>query len=375
MKKQPHYLKKKFHRRGVKPRKGIRAILPLLLVLALLFAGGMVVGYLKIKPLLRPLTQKVFAWIQHRAETRGIQASVLEFENVRWKFPDRVCWKNVSLRVHSAPNGTFWGGLQGVLWATEIEIQFKKLLWGEVGVALRGGFFPAASDPENRFKFFADQCQLALRIPWWPPDLLRLRMGRIFSEVYRILEDGRTRVPIKLSGRIHAQIFGKEEEVRIWLIHEGEEYRLVMNPDDLKRIAGSYVEKVSDPEIEVLARYPLLAPKALRLTDRARDISREAHRQDPNVPEDAFRHVWWSYHLTKAFGPEFSKELTDAHELGSITNTEADHVMDYRNNQIGSDYALQGYSEESLLVRTMTDPEVFQFASEVHLDAETPEDT
>ncbi len=357
----------------IKKKKEIKRILPLLLIIILLLAGGVAVGYFQITPFLRPLTQKVFAWIQHRAEAKGIgiQAPVLEFEHVHWKFPARIFWKNVSLRIHSASNGTVFGGLQGVLWASEIEVKFSKLIWGEVRVALRGGFYPAASDSENRFEFFTDQCEINLHVPWWPPDLFRLRLGRLFNEVYRILEDGKTYVPIKLSGWIRFRIFGKEEKVRIWLVKEGEEYRLVMNPGDLKRISGSYIEKVSNLEIKVLARYPLWASKALRITDKAREISQEVFRMDKDVPEDAFRHVWWSYHLTKAFGPEFSKELTDAHELGEPTNaevdrTEADHAMDYRNNQIGSGYALRGYPEGSLLERTMTDPDVIRSVSEAY---------
>lgn len=356
------------------PPKKINRIFPLLLILILLFVGGMAVAYLHMKPFfLRPMTQKVFSWIQHRVEAKGIQASVLEFEDVHWKFPDRIFWKNVSLRVHSASGETFPEGLRGVLWAREAEIRFPRLFWGEVRMVVRGGFFAAISDPEKEYNFFADQCQLTLRVPWWPPDLLRSRLGRLFNEVCRVLKDGKTCVPIRLSGRIAFQIFGKQETARIWLAREGSEYRLVMNPDDLRRISEGYIEKVSDPEIEVLSRHPLWISKAMRITDEARAVSQEAFINDKDVPEDAFRHVWWSYHLTKAFGPEFSKELTDAHEKGSETNTEADHIMDNRNNQIGRDYALQDYPEGSLLERTMKDPDIFCSTGEVYREGGIPD--
>jgi hypothetical protein len=127
----------------------------------------------------------------------------------------------------------------------------------------------------------------------------------------------------------------------------------------------------------------LWASKALRITDEARGISLEAFRRDPHIPEDAFRHVWWSYHLTKAFGPEFSKELTDAHEFRSdsqemgstVRNIETNHAMDYHNNKIGSDYALQGYPEGSLLERTMKDPDVIRSPSEVYRKIEKVNET
>lgn len=366
-------MKKKLHRFEVRKKNKTRKIFLVLLIVTLLGSGGVAVGYLKIKPFLRPLTQKAFARIQQRVAVQGIKATSLEFEDVRWKFPDRIRWKNMSVRVYSAPNGTFWGGRHGVLWASEVEVKLSRIFWGHIGVALRGGFFPETSDPENQFSFFADQCQLDLYIPWRRMDIIRSRLAQLFNEVCRVLKDGKTLVPIKLSGRIRAQIFGKQEEVRIWLVKEGTEYRLVMDPDDLKRIAGSYSEKVSDPEIKVLAGYPLWVLKALRITDRAREISHEAFERDPHVPEDAFRHVWWSYHLTKAFGPEFSKELTDAHEEGSTINTEEEHLMDYNNNKIGSGYALQGYPESSLLERTQKDPNVFLFAPKVYQKIKAPE--
>lgn len=233
---------------------------------------------------------------------------------------------------------------------------------------MRGGFFDVASNssPERRIEFLVDHCQLRFYVPWWPLNRLRPQLRELFNELPSILKNGKTRIPIKLSGRIRFQIYGKQTEVRVWFVKDGEEYRLRMSTDDLKSITESYSEKVSDDEIEVLSRYPLWVSKALRITDEARAISNAEFKKNENVPRDAFRHVWWSYHLTKAFGPDFSRELTDAHESGSTTNTEADHIMDYRNNQIGSDAALEDYPEGSLLFLTMTDPNVYRSTEEVY---------
>ncbi len=76
------------------------------------------------------------------------------------------------------------------------------------------------------------------------------------------------------------------------------------------------------------------------------------------MPEDAYRHVLWSFLLTRTYGPEFARRVTDAHEIGDTGNTEADHRMDYNNNDIGRRYAAEGVQEAELLGRVRTDGRV-----------------
>jgi len=83
-----------------------------------------------------------------------------------------------------------------------------------------------------------------------------------------------------------------------------------------------------------------------------------------NVPEDAYRHVLWSYLLTNEYGVDFAKEITDAHEIGLTDNTEADHEMDYNNNEVGRKYAGESLTESVLLTMVMTDPAVIRQAEE-----------
>ena len=78
------------------------------------------------------------------------------------------------------------------------------------------------------------------------------------------------------------------------------------------------------------------------------------------IPEDAYRHVLWSYLLTKRFGPVFARHVTDAHEEGDPTDTAADHIMDYHNNAIGRQYALKHYRKDEILDRVLSDPNVIR---------------
>jgi hypothetical protein len=78
------------------------------------------------------------------------------------------------------------------------------------------------------------------------------------------------------------------------------------------------------------------------------------------VPEDAYRHVLWSYLLTKEFGGAFAVEVTNAHETGKTGNTREERLMDINNNEIGREYARRGEEEQELLKLTLTDPRVIR---------------
>jgi hypothetical protein len=126
------------------------------------------------------------------------------------------------------------------------------------------------------------------------------------------------------------------------------------------RAAGHVDKDLTEAEIAIVHRYPEEAPKIAQITKYAKDKSEEARRKDPRVPEDAYRHVLWSYLLTKEFGAEFAKEITDAHEFGATGNTPRERRMDLMNNEAGRRYALEGYPEDSILERVMRDPKVIR---------------
>jgi hypothetical protein len=81
--------------------------------------------------------------------------------------------------------------------------------------------------------------------------------------------------------------------------------------------------------------------------------------RDDSFPYDAYKHIYLSYHLTMAFGPDFARELTDAHET-IPNNTAAERKMDFINNEIGRNYALSGISPDYLLQRLLSDPQVIR---------------
>lgn len=92
-------------------------------------------------------------------------------------------------------------------------------------------------------------------------------------------------------------------------------------------------------------RHPLDAWTANTLADQATAETMKRYPNDPdkfhNDEADAFRHAYWSYLMTKAFGAERAKQFGDGHEI-SGRDPSGETYMDLYNNQVGRDLAASG---------------------------------
>ena len=132
---------------------------------------------------------------------------------------------------------------------------------------------------------------------------------------------------------------------------------------------GTFDGDFTESEIEVVADYPLRAPQLLRIKDKAEDTSEAAAKSNSLVPEDAYRHILWSFLLTKEYGGDFARRVTDAHEVPeNDTRALADFTMDIANNAVGRRYAKIGIPENSILTTLMNDSDVVQSVDDVEFD-------
>lgn len=177
------------------------------------------------------------------------------------------------------------------------------------------------------------------------------------SGLLDIIRDGESSANIQLLANLEFNINDKQVKARIQVVPRGKRYRLVMDKNDMKALARNYAGEVSEIEIELLAEYPRRFSTLLLLKEYAELKATEMNKKEA-VPEDAYRHVLWSYKLTKEFGPDFAKLVTDAHEKGDIVDSTADHKMDYNNNALGREYAGSGVEEEELVGKVFGDKRV-----------------
>jgi len=92
-------------------------------------------------------------------------------------------------------------------------------------------------------------------------------------------------------------------------------------------------------------RHPLTVSKAKVLGEEADRLTRQLYPDDPvtgrrchNDQADAFRHAYWNYQMTRAFGQERARDFSNLYEIFR-PNPEGERRMDLYNNQIGRELA------------------------------------
>lgn len=76
------------------------------------------------------------------------------------------------------------------------------------------------------------------------------------------------------------------------------------------------------------------------LYDNANSLTKVIYGLDTHNDErDAFRHAYWSFTVTREFGPAEAKAFGDAHEV-SVPNKPEERLMDLYNNQVGRELAV-----------------------------------
>lgn len=186
------------------------------------------------------------------------------------------------------------------------------------------------------------------------------QLSWILENIAHLLNEGRCSLDLSLSGVATFSVQGKPFAIRFWTEVEDWQTIIVMNKTDVEVLSREFdlQKPLTMAEVELLSRNPLKSLRLIELKKYARVISAGEHEKDSTVPEDAYRHILWSYLLTREYGADFAQKVTDAHEEGRTGNTEEERSMDIRNNMIGRDYAIKGYSESSLLAKLINNSEV-----------------
>ncbi|MGH8017555.1 MAG: DUF6973 domain-containing protein, partial [Opitutaceae bacterium] len=181
------------------------------------------------------------------------------------------------------------------------------------------------------------------------------------EELRRLLREGSFRLPARISGEARFQVLGKWHSLTIHSRSEDGVTQLRLEVEDVREIAKAYLLPLTEAEMELVARNPVRAPALLRISQRAYAASQALRKKDPAYPYDAYRHVYWSWLLTRQFGAEFSETVTDAHEIRPTYEvTEASRKMDLHNNAVGRAYALADLPEREIVQRVLTDPNVIR---------------
>ena len=193
---------------------------------------------------------------------------------------------------------------------------------------------------------------------------LHLGLKNNFQNMTNLFDENKLSTHIIMQALVTINLDSKNSQAHLYTIQKNGKTALQFKPEDIKNMASTFALELSDEEIAIIAQYPLRASTIVQITWDAQQTSRKAKKINRSVPEDAYRHVLWSYLLTRRFGPVFAQKVTNAHEI-LPTNTSAQRAMDFHNNRVGRDYALQGVSRERILWLVKNDKNVIKYPKEV----------
>lgn len=182
----------------------------------------------------------------------------------------------------------------------------------------------------------------------------------ILSEIRVLFKENNTRMDLDLSVDVFLGMDEKSVKAGLFTERKNDLTSLKFSDEDVMNAGLSFDLDLAEKEAEIISNYPSKVPAMIKITRDAKRLSKNEKMKDPSFPEDAFRHIYWSYHLTREFGPELSKEITDAHETVP-GNTDAERKMDYHNNEIGRTFARKSYSTDELKWMVLNSNEVIRF--------------
>ncbi|OGW87330.1 MAG: hypothetical protein A3C35_08600 [Omnitrophica bacterium RIFCSPHIGHO2_02_FULL_46_11] len=348
-------------------------LLALIVIFALLFIGF----YFVSSSLLTHVSYEGLAYLTQNSAKLGVEIADAKFSQVKWNPWRTIVWRNFKGDIKTTQEDSLSAKREFVLSVDEAALQLKSLGDRKFVLTARGlsAVFrrPASNVPgiseDEEDRIDTGHLKIPFQLDFLNPKAGASGLRILMQDLAGLITHGKTGVAVQFSAVSNVMAKGKTFKVRLGIRQEGDQYYLIMDREDIRVIAEELTkgtqERVSEAELDLVSQHPLLAQELLMIQDYAQNMAEQAHRLNPDISEDPYRHVLWSYLLTKAYGPDFAERVTDAHEVGDSKEGEADHKMDYNNNAVGRRYALAGYSEPSLLDRVMSDSDVILSSREV----------
>lgn len=327
---------------------------PLVKKILLSVLAVIAVFYLVLTFSVRPLTEKAVRLALREGKKQGVDVSELDFREAYLESPNSIAWAGINGRFRFVSRGEELKNREFQISVDRIILKFKNLKQRKFGVSASGLSIRTSEAEGGKLEYIEGQdLDIKFVLDFFHPRTIPHQMRAWAKGLGDLLTSGKTVWPVEFSGTTYFAFHGKPARARLSVKKEGDEYRLVMYEQDLKDVARQFGEHVTDAEVNLTARYPLRAPKLLRISDYAAKAAAAAAKGQPELSQNCYRHVIWSYLLTKEYGADFAKQVTDAHEDGP--DIEGDRDIDLRNNEVGRRFALEKIPETAVRSRLLTD--------------------
>lgn len=243
----------------------------------------------------------------------------------------------------------------GVVW--NVEGRNVKIRVSGSTAFLPGNDLPDAHYIWEEIWLELDHFVLNTGRPEWSRDALN-PMVRLMSIWKRLEKEGTLWAGQQMEGKVWIRFPDKVLFFNLISEHRDRVTYLATRPRDLQVASQQLKQRLTEAELELLARYPLRLPVLFAIKEYSSRIARIAVQRNHGLSEPAYRHLLWSYLLTREYGAEFAERVTTAHEIGETGNTPQKSAMDLQNNALGRQLYLDGVKLRELLEIAKKDPRV-----------------
>ena len=323
------------------------------------------IAYFSANYVLKKIAIKAVAELKPRLEQKGIIIENFSYSNVLLNSYNSCAIKNFDLDFHL--NRKMYGKESFIAHFEARSITVRFADFNNPSFFFTFNDFSLFVEPEENSekKPFGklENGYLKSRIPIYlkdPEESAR----EILAEVKTLFKENKTPIDLEIEVDVLLGIDDKEVKVGLFTERETSITHLKFNDKDILKAAKDFDLDLAEKEAEIIANYPSKVPVMIKITRDAKKLSNNEKSKNRSFPEDAYRHIYWSYHLTEEFGPDLAKEITDAHETVP-GNTENERKMDYHNNKIGRKYADETISLDELRIRVLNSNEVIRHPNDV----------
>ncbi len=315
----------------------------ILILCLLVFTGYFVVNYA-----LERYTPALVKNVKNRLAEKGIEVRKFEYEKIALSSYNTVALKKVDLAFQL--NRKIYGkeSFNAQFRAGAVAVRLANLSNPSLFIRLEDFSILIAPDDKSVKKVFAElkNAQLRTKTPLYLHTPFESAKS-IMTDITNLFKDDFTSIDIEFEAKAMLGVDDKKLEAGLYTERENDTTYLRFDKNDIGRISEALDLELVDAEIAVVSRHPSKVPAMIKITSEARRLSKLEKSRNPSFPEDAFRHLYWSYHLTRELGPELAREITDAHETAP-GNTKDERLMDYHNNEVARRLAAQKLSDAQL---------------------------
>jgi len=341
-------------------RHRLRRFLKVLGVLLALACLGLWLGR---NAIANAILDKALTGVEKRAKRAGVEVLDIQSDPVRIPTPLRATLAKVRADFDIGARNR--NQVRSRFEAEKIEVTVAGVFPPLARVRLENfsiRFHPDDLPPNFPFEVFHEGSLSSSPLPATDPSAA---MKQVFGRFHDLFENNRVEADFEFSGVVSVKVGPRTAKARLYTEPLPDGFRrLRFDEADLRALADASGLTVSDEMLHIASLYPLRAPLMFAITWTAKQDSVVRKRADPRFPEDAYRHVLWSFHLAKTFGPEFAKLVTDSHET-LPGNTPEERLMDYHNNAVARGLAAKGTNPANLLRIVLKDPRVIRTPKEV----------